>query len=404
MKRCASAVSPASSSALLRGEENLFAERIAGTRRDSDPSSRFVERSDALRAQIMSVGEIRVRGADPEADRDRILAVLGRNLPPAAVRDRYEWLYLDNPCGRASVWLAEDMKTGEAVGTSAGHPKRVWVNGALERSLNLSDFAIDRAYRSLGPALALLRATLAPMGRGDFAFSYDHPSEAMLALYRYMGGQAISRSQRWVYPLRVTPFLQRWWGDAWKARLLGGAADAALQAWDALRPKRRGVKVELLSGDVGAPFDRLDEELAGDAKVRLARSASYLSWRYLKSAPHKHEILCARRGERLAGYLVFRPAAADAIAVIDLVAPRAPEVRAALMGALVKLGRARGKSALWANVLTGSPAARVFPALGFRPRESGAGVVIYSPKVAKETSDTLQNPTHWWTLEGDQDV
>jgi len=144
----------------------------------------------------MSAREVRIRKADLEVDRDRILAVLARNLPLAASVDRYNWLYLANPCGRSSVWLAEDAKTGEAVGTSAGHPKRVRVNGKVETALNLSDFAFDKAYRSLGPALKLLRATLEPMQKGEFAFSYDHPSDAMLAIYTRMGGQDVSKRER----------------------------------------------------------------------------------------------------------------------------------------------------------------------------------------------------------------
>lgn len=352
----------------------------------------------------MSASDVSIRRADPEADRDRVLAVLSRNLPDAGSAARYAWLYLSNPSGRSRVWLAENARTGEPVGTSAGHPKRVRVEGRIETALNLGDFAIDRAYRALGPALKLLRATLQPVEDGEFAFSYEHPSEGMLAVYRRMGGRDSGRSERWVRPLRATPTLRRWWGDGAAVRLLGLAGDAALQGRDALDRRRRGVEVELLSGGCGPEFDRLDEALAGDAPVRLVRSSEHLRWRYLRSTIARHEILCARTGGELVGYLVFRPAPGDVLSVADLVTVRDPEVGAALVGELAALGRARGACALWVTVLAGSPAAQVFPELGFRLRDAGPGMVIYGPRAAAEAMDRLRDPTRWWTLEGDQDV
>ena len=127
--------------------------------------------------------KLTIRECDPATERSRILAVLERNLPRASGSLRFDWLYLSNPAGNALVWLAEN-EDGEAVGTSAGHPRRLRVGGQVVTVLNLSDFAIDAYYRSLGPALQLLRATLAPMDEGRYAFSSDHPSEAMLAVRR----------------------------------------------------------------------------------------------------------------------------------------------------------------------------------------------------------------------------
>ena len=48
---------------------------------------------------------VRLREADPSADRELILGVLSRNLPEAASGKRHEWLYLGNPCGAARVCI-----------------------------------------------------------------------------------------------------------------------------------------------------------------------------------------------------------------------------------------------------------------------------------------------------------
>ena len=119
----------------------------------------------------MSNSAVRIREADPATNRERILALLARNLPEASSPQRHDWLYLSNPWGTARVWLAEDVATGEAVGTSAGQPRRMRLEGETVLALCLSDFAIDAAYRSLGPALKLLQATLEPVRKGEYAFS-----------------------------------------------------------------------------------------------------------------------------------------------------------------------------------------------------------------------------------------
>jgi Acetyltransferase (GNAT) domain len=339
---------------------------------------------------------LRVRPADPVRDRDSIIAVLQRNIRPLVnVHARHEWLYLRNPCGPAWVWLAEDARTGEAVGTSAGYPKRVRVDGTTLEVLNLSDFAVDSGYRTVGPALALLRATLSSM-HGRFAFSYDHPSLAMMAVYERIGGRALSERRRWVRLLKAS------------IRLGGGPVgrlgDHLLVARDALTRRRLPFRIERLAGVPGVEFDRLDEETTHQARVRGVRSAAHLAWRYLGHTEAPHEILCARDGGALVGYLVYRPREPHALAIVDIVTRDEPEIAEALIAALVALGRARGVAALWATVLDGGPAQAVFSRHGFVARETAPGVVVYGPQAPADVMTTISAVRNWWMLEGDHDV
>ncbi|MFI5402894.1 MAG: GNAT family N-acetyltransferase, partial [Planctomycetota bacterium] len=151
----------------------------------------------------MRSGSLRVRAADPKAEREAILRVLERNLPRAVQPGRYDWLYLGNPRGPALVWVAEDESTGAVVGVSAAHRRRVRVRGVVAEALNLGDFAIDAEYRALGPALQLLRATLEPVREGRFAFSFDHMNDAMQAAYRRIEGASFGGMERFVRPVRA---------------------------------------------------------------------------------------------------------------------------------------------------------------------------------------------------------
>lgn len=352
--------------------------------------------------------DVTVRVADPRQDRARILGVLARSLSSASAADRYDWLYLSNPHGPARVWLAEDSATGEAVGTSAGHPKRVWVNGEQHEVLDLSDFAMDAAYRTLGPSLKLLRATLEPMQRGEFAFSYDHPSPSMYAIYKRMGARAVSVRRRWLRLLKVSGQLAKRYGPGIGVRLLGHAGDLAMRAKDTLGAlpavRRRGdLTVTPLVPSDDAALDQLDHELRRLTPLRVVRSAAHIRWRYERHTAARHEILCARRGGSLVGFIAIRPQTADILAIVDLIAsdPAAP---AALVDAVVELGHQRGYSALWVTVLRGSPVEDGLPQLGFVPRNEGPGVVIYAPKANEQLAAALHDPKRWWMLEGDEDV
>jgi hypothetical protein len=349
---------------------------------------------------------VRVRAADPRRDRERIGTVLARNLPPAAGADRYDWLYLDNPAGPARVWVAEDAATGEVIGTSAGHPKRMYCEGQIETVLDLSDFAIDAPYRTLGPALALLRATLAPVGAGEYAFSYDHPTDPMLAIYRRMGRRDLAPQRRWVRPLRASAVLARRFGcgPVWEAA--GPLVDTALRVCDAVRrPARRAaIDVRPLAGDPGAEFDRLDADLARMTPFRLQRSADYLRWRYVRNVVAPHEVLCARRGGQLVGYAVSRPGRDGVVSLVDVFTLPEPQIATRLINDVVERARARGATAVWATVLAGCPAEAALPDAGFVAREDGPGIVVYAPRATSERAARLQDPRHWRMLEGDRDV
>jgi hypothetical protein len=354
----------------------------------------------------MPSGEVRVRRADPVLDRDKIVSVLRRNMRTVRnVEARHDWLYLHNPGGKAWVWLAEDSASGEAVGTSSGYPKRVRVDGKVLDVLDLSDFTVDPTHRTLGPALKLLRATLEPM-KGQFAFSYDHPSANMLAVYKRMGGRDVSQRQRWVRLLKVSPQIEK--RVKGMGSLLGGVAgklgDLALGAKDSLSRPRSRFKIALLDGAPGPEFDRLDEETAHQARARVVRSAAHVAWRFLQHTDVKHEILCARDGQRLVGYLVFRPREEQVLAIVDVVTRDEPEICEALIGGLISLGRQREASALWATVLDGGPAQDLFPRNGFTARSTGPGLVVYAPEAPAGARETISQARSWWMLEGDEDV
>lgn len=346
--------------------------------------------------------DVKIREADAAKDRDLVIGVLARNLPNAAVRARYDWLYLSNPAGESLVWLAEDSRTGEPVGTSAAHPRSMWYHGERVRALILSDFAVDPTHRTLGPALKLLRATLAPVRQGDFAFSYDHPSESMLAIYTRMGARIIAPTRRFVRTIRSGPLLERRLGRGLHTQLAASAGDLLLRFRN--RPRgQSGVSVEPCRGFCGSEFDRKDLEVARFAAVVGCRGASFLDWRYQAHATSPHRILRATREGDLIGWAVLRESSSDLLSLVDLYTSGDSEAETALLGSILGIATELRVAAIGAEALDGSPAAEALARMGFAARETGTGVVVYAGPGA-EQPETLQQAGEWWMLEGDRDA
>jgi ribosomal protein S18 acetylase RimI-like enzyme len=320
-------------------------------------------------------------------------------LSAAGTVERFNWLYLENPHGLARLWVAETAH-GEIVGTSAGHPKRAWLDGHLHDVLDLSDFAFDPSYRSAGPGLQLLRATLAGVAADDVALSYDHPSRAMLALHLRLGGHDVSARRRWTRLLEVSGQLGNRLGAM--GRMAGRLGDFAVRSRDALASKWTR-SVSPLHGPCGNEFDRLDHETRTRTRFRVQRSAAALRWRFQRYPMARHEVLCAREGGTLCGYIVFRPRAERVLAIVDVLTNDDDRWMGPLIEAVVQIGHQRHQRAVCATVLRDSPIENLLARSHFIPREEDAGLVITASKLPGLATE-LRRPEQWWMMEGDEDV
>ncbi len=328
--------------------------------------------------------------------------MLRRNLPTAATSERFEWLYLSNPDGPALVWLAEDQNA-MPLGTAAAHPRRMRVDGTILRALCLGDFAVDQAYRRLGVALQLLRATHAPVCAGAYAFTYGYPNGPMLVVHGRTGCSELGRAQRWVRPVSLKTFARRQLGMGVISAAVGAAADLALRRRDARARAAQAVRVELLSAACGKEFDALDARLAGCRPVMGVRDAAYLNWRYLQHTMWRHDIICARRDGRLVGYAVLRSGESPVVSLVDLHTEEDESVRLPLVAEAAHWARSQHAEALDVEVVAGSGSARMVESLGFVRREEHIGPVPFFAEGTAHTA-TLAAANNWWLMGGDRDV
>src|SRR5688572_834038 len=101
--------------------------------------------------------KIAIVEANLESDLELMRDALNANRTRQATAERFRWLYLHNPDGRARAWLARDEATGETAGFTAVFPRRIRPAGSSSpvTAWNCGDFSIHQRYRVGGVAVKL---------------------------------------------------------------------------------------------------------------------------------------------------------------------------------------------------------------------------------------------------------
>lgn len=318
-----------------------------------------------------------VREADLIADREHLIDGLRTHLNPRTDESRLRWLYERNPHGKARVWVVTERESGSIVGSSAVLPRHFFVNGVRTSGCVFADSWTHPDYRFLGPAIALQRACLDAVLRGEFAVGYDLPHGSMIAIYRRLHMAAADQLVQYQKILRVDRFLGNRIRSRAMARALAILGNPFLALRD-MRPRRKqGIVVEKASGRCGPEFDQFALATASSFGIQVARSAEYLNWRFLDHFHHRYEIIVARRSGRLTGYLVLLDDERNGqINVVDLLVEHDHDVLASLLGWAIDHCRERRRSVLSISMLSRDFRVAAVRARGFSAARSTPWILV----------------------------
>jgi GNAT superfamily N-acetyltransferase len=340
-----------------------------------------------------------VRQANLQKDHSLLTDILSRHLAPDAGGQRFDWLYEENPDGRALAWIAAEPDTGKGLGVASAFPRRISVGGDLRSGCVLGDFCIDPQYRSLGLALQLQRACLEGVGLSTCAVSYDFPSSRMMAVYLRMRIAPFGQMVRWAKPLRAERKITDLVRYPSLARGLAVPVNKLLQWWDRVSMSRGGWTIAPQESECGDEFTTLACNTGSRYGTCVHRSAEYLNWRYRRHPLRRYEMLTVRREGALAGYVIFSHTGEDA-SIVDLFGLDDTAMWTALVAEIVVLLRGRGVITLSTSLLASDPRAGLLKKLGFRARESCPVVVYGHGDSGAASADAASS---WMLMDGDRE-
>ena len=309
-----------------------------------------------------------IREADLVEDEVALIGLAKAYLTPNSDLARFRWLYLENPFGRARAWLAYDGGVDHPIAMAAIFPRKMYIGGSIQSGAVLGDFCVDPQYRTLGPALQLLRAELAIANGGEFAVCYDFPSSVMATVYKRVGMLASASSVRLMRPLRATKLVARLIPFSWLARPIATVINQ-ISAIEAHGPRGAvGLDFHIEVTPFTSEYDDLAARVGsawGDCTVR---NAAYLNWRYRQHPYSSFEVVSARRRGELLAYCVLTTSGEGAL-IVDLFGIPDAQVVASLVRHVIRMLGLRGLDTISLPILAPKNWIRLLGKMGFWRRE-----------------------------------
>lgn len=238
--------------------------------------------------------EFVTRAYEP-GDETAILGLFQRAFSVARPIEHWRWKYAESPFGRFKISLTF-ASTGELAAHYAGYPvpfHEVVHGEAVElATLQIGDTMTAPEFRHIG------RGSTSVLGRTVQHF-YATFCDAKVAFnYGFNTANIQKLGLRFFNVRRIE--------------------DVGYWVLENPRPRLRGMLPFSLYhiapvSAVGPEWDQLFGRLASRFPPMVARTARYLDWRYLRCPDPGFQMLAARRGARLVGWIVVRKAGDDLI-------------------------------------------------------------------------------------------
>ncbi|RMG67763.1 MAG: hypothetical protein D6715_03990 [Calditrichaeota bacterium] len=340
--------------------------------------------------------------ADLNRDRAILLDILTQNREKDYPYERrYDWIYLDNPWGKAVAWLIWDDKKQRPVGITAAFPRKILVQGRELTCWNCGDFSIEKPYRTLGIAIKLRKAAREAVDRGEVPCLYAHPNNRMVHVHLKVGHRQIARMKRYALPLRPSKLVS---GKSWRG-VVSTLVDPPVATLLRLKFRRAG-DFELHPPEqfsFSPDHTNLCWELSEHFPVVGLRDENYLTWKYIRHPVHRFYLFNYYQKDRLAGYIVFRLEDGTA-AVSEAVTGPEKEAWKQMLSTFLWALLARFPAAKGVSVVTQefNPLVETMLALGFKFRDDSTSAVI-AHTADPDLQPLVLEGKNWFMTVGDRD-
>jgi len=267
----------------------------------------------------------------------------------------------------------------------------------------VGDFAIAKAHRGYGPALALQRMITSSARAASFDLVYGMPIRQAELVCRRAGYKVVGNVVRMAKVLRTKDYIQRL-GVPGIASILSTPVDFAMKF----------LSKESYSKDVGdctlqqltcfdQRFDVLWEKVSSGYQIIGERKSDYLNWRFVQSPQRHYSVfaLISNGTDEALGYVVSETAQ-GMTTIIDLLVIDMGESLDTLLSKFIRLQRESGIHAISIRYFGDDTLFSRLKTFGFLIRDSELAVVVYvEPDLP--WSSCVTEKKNWYLLDGDFD-
>lgn len=334
-----------------------------------------------------------------ETDRERVIAIVSK-MWGEDISERYQWLYLSNPHGRALTWLAIEQATSEVVGCTSIFPRNVIVDGVERRGSIGGDCYIDPRARRRGLATALHRISLKEMGEHNVDFMYGPPNPNNFAALIKAGSHEVTQFKRFVRPLQGSS-VYRFAFDRAPSKLEERLAGLPIKLLDRVtKVDARGLTLDPVT-EFSEEFDVMFGDADTSKGIVLVRDSQYLTWHYLQGTARKQIPFAIRCDGKLVGLTALEFCNGHA-AIVELFTPGDVKLLDVTLQLLLSKAAEMGCEILEISCTPNGLTASRLQRLGFMGRSERG----FQVAVAENDSQlpALLNPEKWNFLAADQDM
>lgn len=345
-----------------------------------------------------------VRDVDIHAQKDLLLKILklNRKKDDYPFEKRYDWLYFDNPYGKAKAWIIWDDKNNYPAGFTAVYPRKMLVKGKEYLCWNCGDFSIEKKYRTLGIALKLRKEAKKYIDQKKVPFLYAHPNNKMVHIHLRSGHNRIAYMKRYAFPLRLSKQLKKIPFGEFAGSVIDPVFTTILKIKN--RPSGNAENFAKSEMSFNTEYKNLCTEINKKYPVIGLRDQNYLTWKYKNHPIIEWNLFNFRIGDELKGYIIYFNEN-GVITLLEIVSLPEKDIQINMLKSFIHFIMTKDKSV---QVLTThqqefNPIVASLVEIGFKYRDDATNSAIaYSAD--PELADTIHNGKDWFMNAGDRDA
>jgi hypothetical protein len=338
-------------------------------------------------------------------------AVFGKPMGKSDSESHFQWEYLDNPAGKAVVYIARS-ETGEIASVYAAIPLRMKIfSSAVMGSLSF-DSMTHPHYKGKGLFTKLAVKHYEYLTNNGYDIIYGFPNGNSIKIF--------INNLKWFelgnFPLLVRiqdfrPLLEKYLRIRFPSRLLGTMLNRAydfLYSPDKLH-KSDSVKIYRIDG-FDENFNQFWNNVRHLFPICVERDAQYLRWRY-RRPEEEYRILKAETNNRIVGYAIVKNESRFGIKtgyVMDFIAMPDSRIISKLISEIIKEFRQARVDLVSVLMNAHSLYYRHFRKCGFiqvprrfHPQEIHFGGRI---NISRERESNIRDARNWFISWGDTDL